>query len=367
MKKDYFYFSPCFWKKNPLVSGGLKVYLVWFDSMGAKSSSLLVETPDLRILVDPGAAAMQPSYPLPDEKKAKLRKVALRFIKKAAKKADIVFISHYHYDHHTLPGEAKEIYQNKTLWIKNPNLFINLSQFERARLFLRELLGKRFDKVLSSPPFFSPEDPLEHLPLARKKDWGAYTKRKEELILKGRRWFEKVVEKWREGPFIDEEKAKKYKIYFADGNFFQIGGTRVRFTRPLFHGVEYDRVGWVVGLVVEFNEKRFIYTSDIQGPAIEDYAVWIIKENPSILVIDGPPTYLLGYMLNYINFERCIENFVNILKNTSTEVIIYDHHLLREKGYLRKMERIYREVAGEGKKVLTAAEWYNKIPLVLQI
>jgi predicted metallo-beta-lactamase superfamily hydrolase len=33
-----------------------------------------------------------------------------------------------------------------------------------------------------------------------------------------------------------------------------------------------------------------IYTSHLQGPGIEDYAQWIIKENPDILILDGPPT-----------------------------------------------------------------------------
>jgi predicted metallo-beta-lactamase superfamily hydrolase len=33
-----------------------------------------------------------------------------------------------------------------------------------------------------------------------------------------------------------------------------------------------------------------IYTSHLQGPGIEDSAQWIIKENPDILILDGPPT-----------------------------------------------------------------------------
>ena len=38
---------------------------VWFDSLGAKSSCMLVKTPDVKILIDPGIAAMQPSFPAP--------------------------------------------------------------------------------------------------------------------------------------------------------------------------------------------------------------------------------------------------------------------------------------------------------------
>lgn len=92
---------------KPITIGKIDVHLVWFDSMGAKSSCLLIETPDVKILVDPGAAEMQPSYPLSNLWKKRLRRKALEAIKEAAQKAEIVFISHYHYDHHTLPSEAQ--------------------------------------------------------------------------------------------------------------------------------------------------------------------------------------------------------------------------------------------------------------------
>jgi len=64
LKENYLNLSADFWKENPILIGSFKVYLIWFDSMGAKSSCILVDTPDIKILVDPGAAAMQPSYPL---------------------------------------------------------------------------------------------------------------------------------------------------------------------------------------------------------------------------------------------------------------------------------------------------------------
>jgi predicted metallo-beta-lactamase superfamily hydrolase len=44
-------------------TGKIKTRLIWFDSLGAKSSSVLIETPDLKLLIDPGASGMQPSYP----------------------------------------------------------------------------------------------------------------------------------------------------------------------------------------------------------------------------------------------------------------------------------------------------------------
>jgi len=367
VKEKFFNLASDFWKKNPIHIGHLKVYLIWFDSMGAKSSCIYVETPDLKMLVDPGAAGMQPTYPLSNREKSKLRKIALKCIKEASKKADIIFISHYHYDHHTLPKESRKIYQGKTLWIKNPNIWINHSQWKRARLFLKQLLGDiRFNKICTYNFSFNIQDPLDKLPLARGKDYGSYQERKKELLKKGKVWMENLVKKWKENQ-IDEERLKKYKIYLADGRRIQVGDTKIRFTEPFFHGVEYDRLGWVTALVVEKDKTKLVYTSDLQGPIIEDYASWIIKEKPSILILDGPATYLLGYMLNYINLERCIDNLVHILNSISPAVFIYDHHLLRDQRYQERISKVYEYAEKKGKKLLTAAEWHKKEPLILKI
>ncbi|RLF52037.1 MAG: MBL fold metallo-hydrolase, partial [Thermoplasmata archaeon] len=115
----------------------MKFDLVWFDSMGAKSSCVFVETEDVRILIDPGIAAMQPSFPAPDYKKILWREQGRKKIKRFAKRADVIIISHYHYDHY-LPNDI-DIYRNKTIFAKNPNLYINESQRERAFTFYQKI------------------------------------------------------------------------------------------------------------------------------------------------------------------------------------------------------------------------------------
>ncbi|GEM_PF-4365694 len=49
-----------------------RVELLWFDSLGAKSSSLRLRGRGCDVVVDPGAA-MQPSYPLPKDEKVRLK------------------------------------------------------------------------------------------------------------------------------------------------------------------------------------------------------------------------------------------------------------------------------------------------------
>jgi hypothetical protein len=358
---------------KPVIAGNIKAHLIWFDSMGAKSSSVFLETPDIKLLIDPGAAVMQPSFPLSDPEKEYLRQKAFAAICKAAKKADGIFISHYHYDHHTLPDEqhALELYEGKKIWLKNPNLWINRSQWGRARLFLgrlhKGLRGKGFEKLFRPAPKVSFPDPLSKLPVAADKQYGNYQKRKKQLLRKGKAWFKSTANLWKKGEWVPEFSIGGTKIFFADGKTIEMGDTRIRFTEALFHGIEYGRVGWMLALVCEHKGAKFLYSSDLQGPQIEDYADWIIEENPDILILDGPATYLLGYMLNKINLARAISNASRILKETTSQVIIYDHHLARGPRFKERISKVYEIAREEKKTFITAAEWMDKEPLVLKL
>jgi len=119
---------------------------VWFDSFGAKSSCIFVKTPDVSLIIDPGIAEMQLGYPLDKKEKMKLRERGRRAILRALKKASLVIISHYHHDHYIY--EDVSGYRGKTLFMKNPNVFINLNQRKRAEDFFLKLkdflkLGER--------------------------------------------------------------------------------------------------------------------------------------------------------------------------------------------------------------------------------
>lgn len=337
---------------RPISLGEMVVYPLWFDSLGAKASALLVETPDLRILVDPGAAEMQPSFPLGPEDRRRYRERALGVMREAAQGADLVFISHYHYDHHTLPLEAPDLYAGKVLWIKDPNRFINRSQWERSRLFYEQLCrvqGLVSDGFLQEPG--EVEADLSQWPTRRPKD---------------RQWIKGLTELWRRGPWLKEGEVGDVEVRFADGVGLRRGRTSVRFTEPLFHGGEYDRVGWVVALVVEVGGRKLLYSSDIQGPVIEAYARWIVEERPELLVLDGPPTYLLGYLFGQRDMERALVNAEAILQGLEA-LIIYDHHLPRDPRFRERTARLWKLAGQKGREFLTCAEWFGMKPLVLEL
>jgi predicted metallo-beta-lactamase superfamily hydrolase len=126
----------------------LKVTPLAAESFGVRSMCTLVETPDVVMLLDAGVSLAPYRFsllPHPTEFQtvAKLR----TRIAAAADKAHVVTISHYHFDHHTPSYEdwlvnwtqngetARQIYEGKTVLMKNPKEKINASQRQRAWMF----------------------------------------------------------------------------------------------------------------------------------------------------------------------------------------------------------------------------------------
>ena len=356
------------------VLGKLGIELIWFDSLGAKSSCTYIKSSSGGVIIDPGVAAMQPSYPLPDEAKEELRLRALSRIEAFCIKARYIVITHYHYDHHTLPSNfrnsMKAYLNGKVILLKNPNKYINESQWNRAREFLRELLslgGTRLEEYLEEPRENVFEDPVNKLVLALSMDFGDYNKRRKELLSKGRKWFENLVNNlWSSKYWIMDNITLRdgTRILFCDGRYIDLGDTILKFLNPFFHGIEYDRTGWVIPILIIKGNYRIFYTSDLMGPQIEDYAHIIVKEKPDVIIADGPPTYLYPYMLNRINFQRAINNMKYIIENSKPKLIIYDHHLLREKRWRLRVSEVFSYAKKYGVNLLTAAEYLGTRPLI---
>ena len=349
------------------------IRLVWFDSMGAKSASIVISTSKGMVAVDPGVAEMQPGYPLPLEEKLALRRLAARKIEELASKAIAIIITHYHYDHHMLPGDpdleqGAQMWLGKTLILKNPNMYINESQWSRSRLFIEEVLrlaGASIRAYTIEPCKTEFEDPVERLSIALSRDFGGYRRRREELLNRGRKWFSRLAgELWSRRSWIKEVMLEnKIRIVWGDGRTFEFGDTTVQVLEPWFHGIEYDRTGWVTPLLIKRGSYTIFYTSDVMGPQIEDYAEHIARVRPDVLILDGPPTYLFPYMINKVNLQRAIENAI-VLVNSKIKLVVYDHHLLREKKWRERVKPVFEEAEKTGTQILTAAEYAGKKPLI---
>ncbi|TEU08638.1 hypothetical protein E3J20_08130 [Candidatus Bathyarchaeota archaeon] len=111
-----------------------------FESLGVRSSSMLIQTEDVRIVIDPAVALAPnryglPPHPLEEEAKERLWGV----VKEEAVKADILIVTHYHFDH--VDPKEPELYAGKRVLLKHPRRMINPSQKSRASSFLKSIRG----------------------------------------------------------------------------------------------------------------------------------------------------------------------------------------------------------------------------------
>ncbi len=133
-----------------------------------------------------------------------------------------------------------------------------------------------------------------------------------------------------------EERAR---MEAADGGEFRIGETTIRFSEPFPHGERGTRLGYVIMTVVEHGGRKFLHASDVEGPVDEAAAEFIVEERPWMVVLDGPPTYFLGYRFSAEALEAARENLLRIAE--SAEVLVLDHHLLRDLSYRERLPEVF--------------------------
>jgi len=278
----------------------MRIRLVGFDSLGVRSMATFVETPDTTIFIDPAVSLAPRRYSLPPHELEwkRLEEVA-RNIEKLANEADVIIITHYHYDHHD-PGKhvPLDIYDNKVVIVKDPKNNINVSQRIRSSRFLK----------------------------------------------------------------LIREKVRELRI--ADHAEYTFGKTKLRFSAPCPHGAT-PRLGYVVQVLIDDGDRKLLFTSDVEGPVIKESLEFILRSAPDVIIVDGPPTYLLGYKFSVDELREAVTN-LRVLTSLDTEpVIVLDHHLLRDLNYRDFFGDIMRGVPGKT-RVITAAEFEGQEPLLLE-
>ena len=262
------------------------------DSLGVRSLSLALETSEGLIVIDPGASLAPRRYGLPPHPlEARALEESLNRIRDALRESSIVVITHYHYDHY-IRGEP-ELYRGKTLIVKDPRRSINRSQAIRSHRFLK-----------------------------------------------------------REGV---ESIAR---VLVGDSRSFRVGRVRIDVSPPVWHGYPGTRVGWVimVRVIDENTGESIIYTSDAQGPADPD-ALEVLRSwsepRPTLLVVDGPPTYFAGFKVPVEHVKAGLEGLEAAVRWLRPEATVVDHHLVRDLHYRDKLPSALRSFT----RIETAASY----------
>lgn len=273
------------------------------ESLGVRSMCTFVETPDVRVLLDAGVSLGPyrfgfPPHPKEYEALSKCR----RKIAQAADKAELVTISHYHFDHHTpsytdwfcnwSSGEiAQQIYAGKLVFAKSYKSKVNFSQRRRGWVFAKTG-GKNAEK-----------------------------------------------------------------IEYSDGKTYDFGQTRIKFSEPVFHGAENSQFGWLLMTMIKHDNELFLFASDVQGPMHIFTRHEILAQKPQLVQIGGPPVYLTG-LVKKEQLQKGMRNLEELVKKIPATIL--EHHLLRDEKWRELSKPVLQAASNKKHLVVTAAEFLNK-------
>lgn len=274
------------------------------ESFGVRSMCTYVETSDVKILLDAGVSLAPNRHGFsPHPKEYEAMQKCREKISKAADEAEVVTLSHYHFDHHTpsyvdwcynwsSPDVAKHIYEGKLVLVKSFRSKVNFSQRRRGWLF--------------------------------QKTGGRYAERLE----------------------------------VADGKTFEFGDTKLKFSDPVFHGPENSALGWLLMATIEYCDEKVLFASDVQGPMYNPTLETILAERPQLAIIGGPPIYLAGFRVRDEHVQQGMRNLEIVVKNVPTTVL--EHHILREERWRAFSKPIFDAASKMGHSVVTAADFLGE-------
>jgi len=163
-------------------------------------------------------------------------------------------------------------------------------------------------------------------------------------------------QRWRSKIFLDKLRKVGAKPRVADSKRFRLGRCKIKFSNPVKHGND-ERLGYILEVLIETDDGRILYTSDVEGIVDDDQLNFILKSEPNIVICDGPMTYMLGTRFSEMDLKKSILNLVKVLNMETVEVLILDHHLLRDLEWKTWLKSIFEESEILNKKVLTAASY----------
>jgi len=159
--------------------------------------------------------------------------------------------------------------------------------------------------------------------------------------------------------FLEAIKGLPKRLEIADGKSFQFGETIISFSKAVCHGTN-PRLGYVTETCIKCGGEKFLHTSDVEGPSLEEQIAFILSEKPDILFVDGPMTYMLGYRYSFKSLETSNANLVRAIKETGVRTLVLDHHFLRDINYKMRIKPVYEEAQKYDVKVITAAEFSGR-------
>lgn len=295
-------------KLAPVGNGEIRVLPLAFESLGVRGTATLVETDDIKFIIDPGSA-LGPRFRLnPHEREYLELYRTKKAILEASRGADLLTISHYHFDHYvpnfenwlwiwSSPELAAELYFNKLILAKDTNANINPSQRKRGYMFRK----------------------------------------------------------------MNLKTAREIRV--ADGRTFKFGKTTLEFSKPIYHGPAGSKLGYVLMLTIRAPGCCLLHASDVQGPMYDEPLQIILAQKPDTVLMGGPPIYL-AFKLESDDIMAAQRNLVTLAQHVPQLVV--DHHLLRSLNYLKFLQPVMQAAKRAGNQLITAAGLVGREPMLFE-
>jgi hypothetical protein len=165
-------------------------------------------------------------------------------------------------------------------------------------------------------------------------------------------------QKGRASFFLQQIKNLPKKIEFCDDKEFNFNKTKIKFSKPVFHGTN-SRLGFVVEVLIDDGEYKFIHTSDVEGPSQIEQLNFILENKPNLVFLDGPLSYMI-YRFGTEAMKNSIKNMIKIIENCPLDALVIDHHFLRDLKWKEKIKEVFEKAEKKNVRVLTAAEYIGK-------
>jgi len=165
-----------------------------------------------------------------------------------------------------------------------------------------------------------------------------------------------VSQRRRAFEFLKVVRGYASEVTYVDSRTMHFGETRLNFSDPVPHGVA-EKMGFVIQVALQEGENTFLFSSDIQGPCLEDPVDFILEQNPEFLYLDGPVTYLQRASSSEEPLSETLGRMERIIEKTRVSKVIIDHHLLRDFQWRGKIEPLFALANRRGILIQTAAEF----------
>ena len=218
-------------------------------------------------------------------------------------------------------------------------------------------VAKDVDVIILTHYHYDHHDPGKYIPVEIYEG--------KDVIIKDPRNNINVSQRMRASRFLKLIKDKAKNIAIGDGREFTYGKTKLLLSKPVPHGID-SRLGYVTEVLIDDGEYKIVHTSDVEGPATNSAVEFIIRNKPDLIIIDGPPTYLVGHHFTEDIISRSISNLARIVAALENVTIILDHHLLRDLNYRDFYNKVTECSTSTKARIMCAAEFMGLEPMLLE-